>query len=470
MKKWKRNALIVGGVVLAGVIVLVSVKVSQRGVVTVQTGKVVRQDLTAVVTASGEVKPLTYVNINAQSFGKIIEILVKEGEHVKAGQVLVRLEAIQPAADVQAQRASVESSEAAVRSAQANLKTAQAELARSQADFQRAKFDWERAQGLFREQLIAQAEFDARRAAYESAAAAVELSDARVQQAKADLERARFQSQQARASLARASDVLLKTTYTAPIDGIVTNLPVHIGEQVVMGIQNSPGSFLMTVADMSIVTAEVKVDETDIVNVRPNQEAEVTIDAIPNKTFKGHVTEIGNSAIIRSTGLSTQQVTTGTQEARDFKVVVTLDSPPENLRPGLSATAKVTTATRKQAITVPIQALTIRQKAEIEEAEKQAGKKTSEGATLAASKPATETLDKKKKEELQGVFVVRDKRALFVTVETGITGVTDIEVTKGLKEGDEIITGSYKVLRTLKPNTRIKIDNKPVKRTEEEKT
>ena len=469
MKKWKRNALIAGGVLLAGIIVFVSVKVSQRGVVTVQTGKVVRQDLTSVVTASGEVKPLTYVNINAQSFGKIVEIAVKEGQHVKRGQVLLRLESIQPAADVQAQRALLESSEAAVRSAEANFKTSQAELVRSKADAERAKYDWERAQKLFKEELIAQAEYDARKAASESAAAAVDLAAARIQQARADLERSRSQARQARASLARASDVLEKTTYTAPIDGIVTNLPVHIGEQVVMGIQNSPGSFLMTVADMSVVTAEVKVDETDIVNVKTGQESEVTIDAIPNKTFKGHVTEIGNSAIIRSSGLSTQQVTTGTQEARDFKVVVTLDNPPENLRPGLSTTAKITTATRKNILTIPIQALTIRQKSEVEEEERKAAKKSSEGTTLAAAKPAPAPGDKKK-EELQGVFVIRDKHAVFMLVETGITGVTDIEVLKGLKEGDEIVTGSYKVLRTLKHNAKVKIDNKPVKKPEEEKS
>lgn len=469
MKKWKRNALIAGGVLLAVIIVVVSVKVSQRGVVTVQTGKVARSDLTSVVTASGEVKPLTYVNINAQSFGRITEILVKEGQHVKRSQVLVKLESIQPAADVQAQKALVDSSDAAIRSAEANFRTSQAELQRSRADAERARFDWDRAQKLFKEQLIAQAEYDARKAAYESAAAAVDLAQARVQQARADLERARSQARQSRASLARASDVLEKTIYTAPIEGIVTNLPVHVGEQVVMGIQNSPGSFLMTVADMSVVTAEVKVDETDIVNVKMGQEAEITIDAIPNKTFKGHVTEIGNSAIIRSTGLSTQQVTTGTQEARDFKVVVTLETPPDNLRPGLSSTAKVTTATRKSVLAIPIQALTVRQKAEIEEAEKKAAKKGSEGTTLAASKPVSSPADKKK-EELQGVFVIRDKHAIFVPVETGITGVTDIEVTKGLKEGDEIVTGSYKVLRTLKQNTRVKVDNKPVKKTEEEKT
>jgi len=238
---------------------------------------------------------------------------------------------------------------------------------------------------------------------------------------------------------------LRKTTYNAPFDGIVTNLPVREGETVVVGIQNSPGSTLMTIADMSIITAEVKVDETDIVNVKLGQVAEVTIDAIPRKTFKGKVTEIGNNAVLRSSGLSTAQTTSGSQEAKDFKVVITLNEPPENLRPGLSATAKITTATRENAVTIPIQALTIRDKADLDEKKKGAD-------TVQAAAPET----KKKKEELQGVFVVRDGKASFVTVETGITGTTEIEVTNGLKEGDRIVTGSYKVLRNLRNGASVK--------------
>src|SRR5205807_3570260 len=173
---------------------------------------------------------------------------------------------------------------------------------------------------------------------------------------------------QGRATLTRVSDVLQKTSYAAPFDGMITNLPVREGETVVIGIQNSPGSTLMTIADMSVITAEVKVDETDIVNVETGLPAEVTIDAIPKKIFHGKVTEIGNNAIVRSTGLATSQQTSASQEAKDFKVVVTLQDPPENLRPGLSSTAKVTTATRTNVISIPIQALTIRSRADLENA------------------------------------------------------------------------------------------------------
>jgi HlyD family secretion protein len=266
---------------------------------------------------------------------------------------------------------------------------------------------------------------------------------------------------QNQANLTRLSDVLQKTTYDAPFDGVITNLPVREGEMVVMGIQNSPGSTLMTIADMSVITSEVKVDETDIVNVHLGQSAEVTIDAIPHKIFHGLVSEIGDNAIVRSTGVATSQSTSTSQEAKDFKVVVTLTDPPADLRPGLSSTAKITTATRNNVVSIPIQALTVRTQADL--APKDAGKGGNH-VQAATSAPADAS---KQKEEVQGVFVIRSKKAEFVPVETGISGTTDIEVTKGVKEGDEVITGSYKVLRTLKPGTTVKIDNAAPKKEEE---
>jgi HlyD family secretion protein len=228
-----------------------------------------------------------------------------------------------------------------------------------------------------------------------------------------------------------------------------------------MGIQNSPGSTLMTIADMSVITSEVKVDETDIVNVHLGQAAEVTIDAIPHKVFHGIVSEIGNNAIVRSTGVSTSQSTSTSEEAKDFKVVVTLTDPPADLRPGLSSTAKITTATRSNVLSIPIQALTVRTPADL--APKDAGK-GSNRVQAASSAPVDAS---KQKEEVQGVFVVRGKKAEFVPVDTGISGTTDIEVTKGVKEGDEVVTGSYKVLRTMKPGTTVKIDNSAPKKEEE---
>jgi HlyD family secretion protein len=231
-----------------------------------------------------------------------------------------------------------------------------------------------------------------------------------------------------------------------------------------MGIQNQPGSFIMTLSDMSVVTAEVKVDETDIVNVKMGQDADVTIDAVPGKVFKGKVTEIGSQAVLRSSGLTTTQTTTSTQEAKDFKVVVTLANPPENLRPGLSATAKIKTAERKDVVAIPIQALAVRTRKDLEEATKNA-KGQGSSVTLAAPPPAAS--GDSKKDEVQGVFVVNAKKAFFRPVETGIAGVTDIEITKGLQAGDEIVVGSYKALRTLKPESQVKVDNSAPKKPDE---
>jgi len=463
MKKRTKIGLVIGGVAVLGVVVWVSVKQASKGVTEVQTGKVGRQDLTSLVTASGEIKPKTYSNILGEGFGKIVDLAVKEGQQVKRGDVLLRLENIQPSADVEAQQAALGSAEAAVKSADANYRSAQAELTQRKADLERAKFDWDRADSLYKEGLIPKSEYDARKAAFDSASAAVEASTARQQQTRAELERSRSQLEQMRAVLMRARDVLRKTTYTAPIDGLVTYIAVRVGENVVPGIQNSPGSYLMTIADMSVVTAEVKVDETDIVNVQMNQEADVTIDAIPGKTFKARVSEVGTQAVLRTSGLATVQTTAGTQEAKDFKVVVTLEDPPASLRPGLSATAKIKTAERKNVLAVPLQALAVRTKKDLEEAAKAAkGEKKDDNVTLAASKPAGGS--DPAKEEIQGVFVVRDKKANFVKVETGITGITDIEVTGGeLKEGDEIVTGSYRALRNLKPNAPVKVNNQAPK-------
>lgn len=471
-KKWKVPIIILAVVLVAGG-VYASIRFSQRDIVTVQTGFVARQDLTSLVTASGEIKPKNYVNIGANTPGpaRIVEILVKEGDHVRTGQLLARLDSIQAEAEVASQRAAISSAqadsaaaEAGIKAAEDNLRTLTATVDRSQADAVRAEAFFKRAELLFKSQLIARQEYDQRRADYDSARAGVREAEARLVQARA--QRAQFSAQgaaaqkrvtQYQAMLARVSDVLQKYSSHSPLDGIVTNLPVRVGETVVPGIQNSAASLIMTIADMSLITAEVKVDETDIVNLKVEQQADVTIDAIPNRTFKGHVIEIGNTAILRSTGLAASQSAISSQEAKDFKVVVALDNPPEEIRPGLSCTAKVTTATRQKALTIPIQALTVRQKGDLDP------KPPASSSAQAASRPDP-AQEKERKQEIQGVFVISANKAVFRKVETGITGATDIEVTGGLKDGEQIITGSYKVIRTIRNEASVKIDNRaPVK-------
>ncbi len=456
-----KKILIIGGIILfLAVVVIVTVVKSKQGDVTVQTGKVDRSSISSVVTASGEIKPKTFVNVGANAMGRLVSLPVKEGDHVKKGQLVAQLEDIQPAADVNAGRAALDAAQSDSAAADAAQRTALADLDRAQADYEQKNFDWQRGQSLYKDQLIPKQDYDSRKAAFEASASNLQQAKIRIIQTKAQAESAQRHIKQNAAALTHASDVLAKTTYVAPYDGIVTNLPVRQGEMVVMGIQNSPGSTIMTISDMSIVTAEVKVDETDIVNVKLGQPAEVTIDALPKQKFKGTVTEIGDNAILRSSGVSTSQSTTGSQEARDFKVVITLTNPPDSLRPGLSTTAKITTATRDDAVTIPIQALTIRQRGDLQD------KKDKKSSNVQAASPQQAKNDK---EELQGVFVLHanENKVEFVPVETGITGTTDIEVTKGLKQGDTIITGSYKVLRTLRNGAKVKVDNTAPAKLEE---
>ncbi len=456
MKGWKKFALIGGGVVILLAIVGFTVQQSRKGVVAVQTGKVSREDLLSVVTASGEIKPKVYVNIGAILQAKITHLYVKEGDHVKAGQLLASLDNIQPAADVAMTDAMLNASRMDADAAKAAVNTAAADLKQAQAENERATLDYNRNKALYDAQLISKADYDTKKAAYDTAAAQLNQSKAKLAQANANLDSAQGHIGQNAASLRHADDVLSKTEYRAPFDGVVTSLPVREGETVVPGIQNSPGSTLMTVADISLITAEVKVDESDIVNVQVGQPAEITIDAMPKQKFKGTVSEIGGNAVLRSTGVSTSQTTSSGQEAKDFKVIIALQDPPANLHPGLSATARITTAKKSDVLAIPIQALTIRERGDL------TPEKDKKNVQAAASSGGDS------KEELQGVFVLRNKKdAVFVPVTTGISGTTDIEVLSGLKEGDEIVTGTYKVLRTLRNGASVKVDN-TVKPKEEE--
>jgi HlyD family secretion protein len=435
---------------------------SQASMTKVATGKVVRQDLVSAVSGTGQIKPKTYVNVGATSFGRITHLYVKEGDHVKKGATLAKVESVQPEATVDAQRASIASSRTDITSYIAAEKTAEANIAQSRADLQQKKLDYDRAEALYKEQLIAKQDFDAKKAAYDVAAATVDQRIAALAQAKAQTDSQRAHLDQAMASQRSNFDALDKTISRAPFDGLVTNVPVREGETVVVGIQNAEGSTLMTLADMSVITAEVKVDETDIVNIRLGQSADVTVDALPGRTFKGHVTEVGDQALLRTTGIATSQSTTGTEEAKDFKVVVTLDQLPnenlDELRPGLSTTAKITVANKPNVLTLPIQALVERDPAAEKVLADHNGKTPTSTVAAASSSGAPV-----KPQLVQGIYVLtnasRKLRVVFVPVTTGITGATDIEVLSGLKQGDEIVTGRYQILRTLKSGTLVKRDN-----------
>ncbi|MFZ0922353.1 MAG: efflux RND transporter periplasmic adaptor subunit [Candidatus Acidiferrales bacterium] len=379
---------------------------------------------------------------------------------VKKGAVLLRVERIQPAADVKAQQATIDSMEAGVQSAQAADTAAQADVQQSEANLEKALNDWKRGQGLYKEGLIAKSDYDTYKSAYGAAVATLAGNQARAKQAHDQLAAAQFNQAQASATEVHLRDVLDKTVYNAPIDGLVTYIPVKVGEYVVPGIQNAEGSYLLTIADMSKVNAEVMVDEADIPTVKVGQEATVTVDAYPGQVFKGHVADVGEEAILRTSGLATtQQTSANSQEARDFRVHIRFDQPPKGIRPGLSSTAKIQTARRAGVVTIPIQAIAIRTKQELQadlDREKGGG---GSGVTLAAAKPTMNPDGTVASDDVQGVFVVRNGKAIFVPVQTGISGVTDIEVTSGLQAGDIVITGSYEALRSLHSGATVKIDN-----------
>ena len=444
----KKILLIVLAVIVTAGLVAFFVYKQQSGYTKVLTAKIARQDLSTVVSGTGQIKPKTYVNLGATAMGRVTHLFVKEGDHVKKGQLVATVENVAQEASVAGQKAAIAAANTDIASYIAAEKTGEANVEHAQADLEQKKLDWERAQSLYKAGIMAKQDYDAKKAAYDTDLASLAQAVAGLNQAKAQTNSARGHLGTAEATLRANQNALDLTQAIAPFDAIVTNEPIREGETVVEGIQNTEGSTFMTLADMSVITAEVKVDETDIVNVKLGQPADVTVDAIPGKIFKGHVTLVGDQALLRSTGVATSQSTTGTEEAKDFKVVVTLDHPSDELRPGLSTTAKITTAHKTNVLALPIQALTMY-------TPPPPGTKGKVEAASVSSSAAAKT------PPVQGVFEMeKDKhgrqRAKFIPVTTGITGATDIEVLSGLKEGQEIVIGPYKTLRGLKDGALLK--------------
>ena len=431
MTPQKRRILgVIAAVLVLGSIVGFNVVRENRKRVEVQTQKVARRDLVSLVTASGEVKPKRYVNVGANVSGRIVELAVKEGDKVRKNQVLARIEA--------------ERFEAGARQSEAAMLSSRADLDRALADLDVSKLDLERTKRMFADKLVSEQANDQAEAEVKMKAAAVESARRRVAQLQAQLD--------------STQDDLKKTTVTSPMDGVVTSLPKEEGE-VVIGAQSFNPTVILTVADLSVMECEILVDETDIRNLALGQSAEVRVDALEGVRVKGEVTEIGSSAIPRGTGTGAAQPAqtggnTGNQ-AKDFKVTITLVDPPATLRPGLNATADITTATRQNVLAVPIQGVVVR------ELDKE-GKVVDPDAVPSPSSDGNTvlTVGREKGEEKEGVFAVVKDKAAFRPVKTGIMGDTDVEVLEGLAEGEEIVTGSYKALRTLKDAARLKIENK----------
>ncbi len=393
-KKW----IILGGAALLVVIILINLRSGKGGVATVTSEKVQPRQLVEKVSATGEIKPKKNINISTDVAGKILKITVREGDLVKKGELLIKIDSAIYESYAQRDREIISSSEADLISQEAALKKAQQYF--------------ERRRQLYAEGLIPLEQF-------EDARSTLDMADA-------SRKATRHRLEQARASLKSTTDSLNKTYIVSPIDGIVTSLKVEEGEVAIIGTMNNPGTVLMTIADLSIMEAEVLVDETDVVKVGPGKRAEVTVDALPGTTMKGEVTEVGNSAINAST-----TATGSSTESKDFKTVITLVDPPTALKPGFSATADIIIDEKDSVLAVPIAALVIQEKPD----------------------PA----DRKKMVETEGVYVLVDNTCRFRAVGKGITGDMYVEIRSGLKEGDIIVTGPFAVLKKLKPDDRVRV-------------
>lgn len=473
----RKKKIIIGSVAGIAIIAVlgVSLLAGNREAPEVTVAKVKQQALLeSKVTASGEVRPVKFYNLTAEVSGRITNLYVKEGDAVKKGQELIKVDPTQlaeqvagSAANVTATIADVSSSQSAVNTAENNVFTAEASLNSARADLDRAKADvslaeatLKRNQALLESGVVSRATYDQVETTYRTSIASLNAAKARVEQletqvadakirvkaAQANLKGSQARVDQTRAGLRSNQDLLYKTTRFSPIDGVVSSLPIKEGEFALANFSSTP---LMVIADMSEVNVEIKVDETDIANVRVGQKAKIKVDALGELEIDGEVTEVGSSAITRS-GQTIAQ-TSGSQEAKDFKVVVRLiptNETRDKLRPGMSATAVVTTDRRENAVVVPLQALVL------QEVPVEGDQNTNAG----------------KPKEVQGVFILEGTKTKFVPVETGITGDTDIEVLSGVKADDEIVTGPFSVLRTLKNDTTVKRSTEKAGAKEEKKS
>jgi HlyD family secretion protein len=410
MKKKKKIIIILGVIVVVAIVIVVNILKSGEKVYKVQAEEVKKGDITSLVTANGQMTPKTDVKISAYVPAKIVRLPVKEGDLVKEGQLLVQLDQTE---------------------FKAAVNQAKAQLSSAQANFEQAKLVYDRQKGLFEKKLTSQEQYDA-------VSTELNLAQAQYDQSVANLEQAEYN--------------LSKTTITSPMDGMVTALNAKEGEIVMIGTMNNPGTVIMTISDMSETQAEVEVDETDIASVKVDQEAKIEIDAFPDTAFKGKVTEIGHTA--RISGLGTQDQVT------NFLVKVTLLDTVPDIRPGMSATVDITTNHHPNVLNVPIQAVVMRE----EKADTLKEKKKEEGALASTDSGKTKNEKKKKAKEVEGVFVIKEGRAKFVEVKTGIADQQNIEIVSGLNENDQVVTGTYQILRTLKDGDKVKIQKKVEKK------
>ena len=447
MSRGKKIAVAAAVVVLIAAVVVVNLKFDRKKKVTVQTEKIEYRRLKAVVTASGKIKPKKQVNISASTIGKVTKLAVAEGDIVAEGQFLLQIDPAPLAAEVSA--------------LQASIAAARASLAQSKAGLEQAQLELRRLSELKKSDLATDQDIDRARTS-------VQVETARSQAGEREIERLE-------ANLRSAYHMLSQVTFNAPLAGLITVMNIEEGENVVTGTMNNPGTVLMTIADLSEIEAEIDVDETDVVGIRIGQPASVAIDAFPGKKFKAEVVKVGNSAVAATSVSATDQTT-------NFRVTLALREPVPGIKPALSCSADITTAVRGRVLSVPIQSMTIRtlpgekpaaasksggkaEKGDGVRAASASGKETPGAGDVAAD---DDTDESRKEREKEGVFVIRGSVARFVPVKTGISGERFFEALEGLKEGDEVVTGTYQAIRDLKDQDAVKVDNTSKKKESEE--
>jgi HlyD family secretion protein len=441
----RKNILIAVGVVLVGAaVVAANFYFKREKGVPVTTEAIKTRDLEAVVSASGKIQPKRLVNISADTPGRVVNLAVNEGDRVKIGQFLLQIDPKSLRSRVDSGTASLDAAEQSIESMRQSIETAKVQL-------QQAQQTLARQQDLWTQQLTT-------REALDKAVNDVKAAESAVQEREKQIKPQQARIAQERATLESARYDLSKVRIESPIDGIVTRRNIQEGETAVVGTMNNAGTVLLTLAEMGVIQAEVEVDETNVPHVQIGQPAKITIDAIPDKSFKGHVTEIGNSPIQTTT---TGQVAAGTQ-ATNFKVVVVLDEKVPEVRPGFTCTADITTATRTNVVAVPIPAVAVREliydaNGQIVKEPKMDKRRRPSSVETAVS--AQELKPGQTRKEAEGVFVIREGKAEFLPIKMGIAGDKYFEVLGSLKVGDAVITGPYNSVRGMTDGDAVRVDN-----------
>lgn len=446
-KKWFWIVLVL--VVIGGVAAAAFARRGDNGtLVTVET--IQKRDLEAIVSASGKIEPKKTVNISAQTMGRVTRLGVEEGDRVRAGQFLLQIDPINAEAAVRRDIAAVAGAATSLEQSKVSMQSARANLDVARQNLKRQQELW--TAGL------------TTRESFERAQADLEVRESEMKAREQEIKTRETQLQQQQAGLQSSRHTLSQVRFDAPFDGIVTRRNVEEGENVVVGTMNNAGTVLLTVADMSVIEAEVEVDETDVPFVQMGQRAKIEIDAIPDRVFTGHVSEIGNSPI-QTTGTGT------TRTATNFKVTITIEGQIPEVRPGFTCTAEITTATRQQALAVPIQSMTVREltfdaNGKVIHEQRPPRPRFRFGPPPAApvAAPLAELKPGEKREEREGVFLMKDGKAEFVEVKTGIAGERYLEVLSGLTAGDQVITGPFDSVRGMYVGDPVRTAQQPANR------